>query len=237
MNSTPTASRVVRLASVDSTQRYAAELAAAGAADGTVVVADTQTAGRGRRGRVWDDTPGASLLLSIVIRSSLAPALLPTLSLAAGVAVAEALETAASVTARLKWPNDVLVDGRKIAGILLERHGTAVVLGAGVNVSQRSFPEALATRATSVAREGGRADREAILPAVLDAIGRWRERLEREGFEAVRARWAALATLGGQVRVDGVAGVALGLDDDGALLVGTVSGAVRVLAGDVVELG
>jgi BirA family biotin operon repressor/biotin-[acetyl-CoA-carboxylase] ligase len=224
---------IVRLPSVDSTQRYAAELAAAGTADGTAVVADTQTQGRGRRGRVWLDTPGESLLLSVILRTTLPVAQMPTLSIAAGVAVAEALIASAGVEARLKWPNDVLVGGRKVAGVLLERHGDAVILGIGVNVAQTSS-RALAPQATSIAIEGGRPDREAILGAVLAAVATWRGRLEREGFEPVRARWTALASMvGRRVTADGKVGTALGLDDDGALLIDTATGAARVLAGDV----
>jgi BirA family biotin operon repressor/biotin-[acetyl-CoA-carboxylase] ligase len=225
---------IVRLETVDSTQRHAAALAAEGAVDGTAVVADTQTQGRGRRGRVWLDTPGQSLLLSVVLRTSLPIARLPTLSIAAGVAVAEAL-IECGVDARLKWPNDVIVGGRKIAGVLLERHGDAVILGLGVNVAQTSVRSQLTAQATSVAIEGGHADRDAILAAVLAALARWRTRLEREGFDPVRARWTALASmLGRRVTADTVAGTAIGLDDDGALLVQTESGATRVLAGDVV---
>src|SRR6185295_4186783 len=222
---------IVRLDTVDSTQRHAAALAADGAADGTAVVAETQTQGRGRRGRVWQDAPGASLLVSVVLRTSLPPARLPTLSIAAGVAVAEALHAEAGLDARLKWPNDVLVGGRKIAGVLLERRGDAVILGIGINVTRDAIPSELAERATSIADEGGSPDREALL-----AIGRWRARLERDGFEPVRAQWMAqTGMLGRPVTVEGVAGTALGIDTDGALLVQTETGPTRVLAGDVVE--
>lgn len=226
---------IVRLDTVDSTQRHAAALAADGAADGTAVVTDTQTQGRGRRGRVWLDTPGESLLLSVVLRTSLPLARLPTLSIAAGVAVAEALNESAGIAARLKWPNDVVVGGRKIAGVLLERHSDAVILGIGINVAQTSVRSHLAPQATSVSIEGGRADREAILGAVLAAVGRWRSRLEQEGFGPVRARWTDLASmLGRRITADGAVGTAIGLDEDGALLVETDAGAMRVLAGDVV---
>lgn len=115
---------IVRLGIVDSTQTAAWQLAERGAADGTVVVADHQLAGRGRRGRSWHDEPGASLLFSIVVRPRLPVERVPMLSLAAGVAVAEALAEQAGLATRLKWPNDVLVHGRKIAGILLESRMT-----------------------------------------------------------------------------------------------------------------
>jgi BirA family biotin operon repressor/biotin-[acetyl-CoA-carboxylase] ligase len=232
---------VVRLGRVDSTQTVAFAQAAAGAPDGTIVVAETQTAGRGRRGRAWRDEPGASLLLSIVLRPRLEPAALPTLSLAAAVAVAEALREEPGVDARLKWPNDVLVGGRKIAGLLLEArlgHGdTVAVLGVGINVGQRAFPADLAGRATSASLAAGRAvDRERVLGAVVAAVHRWRGRLEREGFAPVRARWRELAdTLGQPIGVDGVRGTAVDIDTDGALLVDAGGRRTRVLAGEVTE--
>lgn len=226
-----------RLDAVDSTQRYAAELVDAGTADGTAVVAETQTKGRGRRGRVWKDAPGTSVLVSVVLRTTLPPARLPTLSIAAGVAVAETLRNVTELDARLKWPNDVLVRGRKIAGVLLERHGDAVILGIGINVTRDAVPPELATLATSIEGENVSADREALLTALLTVIAVWRSRLEREGFEPIQARWMTLAgMLGRPIAVDGVAGTALGIDGDGALLVQTESGSTRVLAGDVVQL-
>jgi BirA family biotin operon repressor/biotin-[acetyl-CoA-carboxylase] ligase len=225
---------VVRLESVDSTQRYAAELAVRGAEDYTVVVAETQTAGRGRRGRVWKDAPGASVLMSVVLRTSLPVARVATLSIAAGVAVAEALIAIAGLDARLKWPNDVLVGGKKVAGILLERHGDVVILGVGINVTRDAVPREFDERATSIAREGARVERDAVVTAVVDAVARWRTVLERDGFEPVRARWSELAAMvGREVTVDGVAGIARGLDHDGALVLETESGLRRVLAGDV----
>jgi BirA family biotin operon repressor/biotin-[acetyl-CoA-carboxylase] ligase len=236
---------IVRLGRVDSTQTVAFALAADGAPDGTVVVADSQAAGRGRRGRAWLDEPGASLLASIVMRPRLAPARLPGLSLAAGVAVAEALMRAAGVTPRLKWPNDVLVNGRKIAGILLEsRFGAeteraTTILGIGVNLTQRVFPADLVQRATSLwLVSGRRVDRDALLAALLDALAEWRRRLERQGFAPVRERWRALAdTLGKVVSVDGVRGLAVDVDATGALVVDDSDGRRRlVFAGDVGEV-
>src|SRR3989442_2819536 len=116
---------IVRFSVVESTQTTAFELAAGGAADRTVVVADHQSAGRGRRGRTWADAPGASLLVSILVRPRVAPVLLATFSIATGVAVAEALDRATGIEARLKWPNDVRVRGRKLAGILGEARNGA----------------------------------------------------------------------------------------------------------------
>ncbi len=233
-------SSVVRVGRVDSTQAIAFALAADGAADGTVVLADSQSAGRGRRGRVWLDEPGASLLVSVVLRPRLEPVRLPLLSLAVAVAVAEALTQVTGVSARLKWPNDVLVGGRKIAGILLEsRLGPApvVVVGIGVNLVQREFPPALQGGATSVLLETDRAvEREALLDAVLQALDRWRRSLERGATAALLERWRAVAdTLGRTVTVDGARGVAVDIDADGALLVADGARRHRVVAGDLAE--
>jgi BirA family biotin operon repressor/biotin-[acetyl-CoA-carboxylase] ligase len=231
---------VVRLGRVESTQTIAFALAAEGAPDGTVVVADSQAAGRGRRGRPWVDEPGASLLASIVMRPRLEPSRLPGLSLAAAVAVAEALTRTAGVTPRLKWPNDVLVGGRKLAGILLESRlsgdQATTILGVGVNLSQRVFPAELGQKATSVWLVSGRlVDRDSLLAALLDALAEWRRKLERQGFAPIRARWRQLAdTLGRAVTVDGVSGVAVDVDSDGALVVADAEGRRRrVVAGEV----
>lgn len=233
---------IVRVDSVDSTQTVAFALAERGAADRTVVVADRQLAGRGRRGRVWQAPAGTSLLTSILVRSSLPRALLATFSPTTAVATAEALERVAPVAARVKWPNDVLVGGKKIAGILLESRPGAdsvapLVIGIGVNLAQQEFPPELAGQATSIALETGRAvDRETMLTALLEAFDAWRARLEQEGFGPVRERWRRLSdTVGRHVAVDGVAGTAVDLDADGALLV-DVGGAVkRVIAGEIVS--
>ena len=236
---TPLTRAIVRLPVVDSTQRVAFALAEAGASDRTVVVAETQTAGRGRRGRLWRDEPGTSVLTSIVVRPRLAVADLPKLSLATAVAVAEALDTVGGIVARLKWPNDVVVRGRKVAGILLESRLTAepiVVVGIGLNLNQTEFPADLATTATSVRLETGRrAERETALDALLTAFDRWRATLETRGFAAVRARWLELAdTIGREVRVGSRAGVAVDLDRDGALVLrDSVDAIHHVVAGEL----
>ena len=233
---------VVRLGVVSSTQDVAIELAESGACDGTVVVAETQTGGRGRHGRTWEDEPGESLLASIVARPRLSVRDLPKLSLATAVAVAEAIGEMAGLAVRLKWPNDVLVNGRKLAGILLESRISAepiVVVGIGINLRQQAFPAVLAASATSVILEGGRwVEREAMLDAVLTAFDVWRERLEVEGFAPVRARWLELAeTIGRRVTVGEHAGVAIGLDGEGALILRHAHGVQHVVAGELAEQG
>jgi BirA family transcriptional regulator, biotin operon repressor / biotin---[acetyl-CoA-carboxylase] ligase len=235
--------RVVRFERVDSTQASAFALAAGGAEDRTVVVAEYQAAGRGRRGRAWDAAPGQSLLTTILVRPRLAPAQWPAYSLVTAVAVAETLARTAALAARLKWPNDVLIAGKKIAGILLESRivgdtATAVVaIGVGVNLAQRAFPAGLAARATSVAIEAGRVvPRDTVLAALLEAFDEWRARLESDGMPPVRARWLALAdTIGRRVSIDGVSGVAVDLDADGALVLEDGGRRHRVVAGEVTE--
>lgn len=232
---------IVTLGEVDSTQIEARRLAEAGAPEGTVVRAEHQTQGRGRLGRRWVDEPGSTLLVSIVLRPAVDPGRLPQLSLVAGVAVAEALEQTSSLPVALDWPNDLLVGGLKVAGILAESFpapegGSVVILGIGINVNQTRFGEDLAGLATSLALAAGRPfDREPILAAVLDRLEAWYRRWLAEGFEPVREAWRrGSATLGRRVSADGGAvGIAEDLAEDGALLVRTEAGALvrRVAAG------
>jgi len=231
---------IVRLGTVDSTQTVAFALAEGGAADGTVVVATSQRAGRGRRGRVWFDEPGASLLFSLLVRPRLAPAQWPLLSLMTSVAVARALGQTAGLSAQLKWPNDILVDGRKVAGILLESRFTpqaVVIIGVGINLAQTRFPADLQARAISVRQASGRlVEPDRLLRAVLDEIDIWRTRLDGEGFRAIGIAWKGLSrTLGARVRVDGVRGRAVDLDDDGALVIDDGLTRHRVRAGELME--
>lgn len=230
----------VRLGTVDSTQAVAFTLAADGTPDRTVVVADFQAAGRGRRGRVWHAEAGTSLLASIVVRPRLVLAEMPLYSFAAALAVAGAVTRLTGAEPRLKWPNDVLLDGRKVSGILLESRTSGgaspvVVIGIGLNLLQRTFPDGVRDRATSLALATGvTVDRDRALDALLDEFDTWRGRLEADGFAALRARWLALgATVGRTVTVDGITGRAVDLATDGALVVDDGVALRRVLAGEV----
>src|SRR3989442_1678461 len=253
---------VVRLSVVESTQTTAFGLAARGAPDGTVVVADHQSAGRGRRGRAWNDAPGTSLLASILVRPRIAPALLATFSIATAAAGAGAPPRPAGLRARLQGPNGRLAAGPNRAGGPAPTRdpnhagpGVAaaprtpgrpptvdadlappvtMVIGVGVNLAQRAFPAELADRATSVAIETGRVpDRDSVLEAVLQEFDAWRWRLESQGFGQVRERWLALSeSIGRRVKVDAVSGLAVGLDVDGALLVDDGRGGQRIVAGE-----
>ena len=153
----PTSFGEVRwLSEIDSTNRYLTDEARAGAPTGLVVVADHQTAGRGRLGRTWVAPPGASLLVSLLLRPTVAADRRHLLVMAAGLAMAEAVEAETGVVAGLKWPNDLLVGERKLAGILAEVAGDALVVGIGVNIEWHEVPAELSAIATACNLEGGR---------------------------------------------------------------------------------
>jgi len=228
-----------------STNDRAKELAEEGAFHGEVVIAEAQTAGRGRRGRTWASPPRKNLYLSAILRPDLSLQRVPEITLVASVALCEAIREA-GVDAAIKWPNDILCGGRKVAGILTEIAADPdrvqwVVVGVGVNLNAapEDFPEELRPIATSVAAErGGPVPRALFTAALLARLEAWLERHAEEGFGPVRARWCELSgTLGREVRVvtgDGdVTGVAEDIDAAGALLVRTAAGVRRVLAGDV----
>ncbi|HXX69039.1 MAG TPA: biotin--[acetyl-CoA-carboxylase] ligase [Polyangiaceae bacterium] len=234
-----------RLATVTSTNDEAHRAAKAGAPHGATWVAERQTAGRGRRGRVWVSPPGEGLLFSTLMRLPCAPAQLPPLALIAGLAVRDAVARAApNVPISIKWPNDVVARDRKVAGVLVEASSLgsrveAVIVGIGINVHTRSFPHDIADRATSVALlgEGGPpADRAELLADVLGTLDRDLHVFAARGLRLLRARLeAADALRGRRVRCEGgTEGVAGGIDHDGRLVVRDDRGNIeRWMAGEV----
>jgi BirA family biotin operon repressor/biotin-[acetyl-CoA-carboxylase] ligase len=224
--------------SLDSTNRYLLDEARRGAPDGVVAVADHQTAGRGRRGREWVAPPGSSLLVSVLLRPSLAPERTQIVSMASGVAMVDAVERVAGFAPALKWPNDLVVGDRKLAGILAEAEGGAVVVGVGVNVNWHEFPTEIAETATACNLEAGRAlDRRELLTAFLHRLGDLYADLGRVPGEYQRR----LATLGHRVRVEQpggeIVGRAVGVSESGALRVERDDGrAIEIHVGDVVHL-
>ncbi|MEM9658451.1 MAG: biotin--[acetyl-CoA-carboxylase] ligase, partial [Planctomycetota bacterium] len=225
---------------VDSTNVRIDALAQDGAKHGTVMVAELQTEGRGRQGRVWHSPAGLNVHLSALLRPSWPAALAPPLSLAVGVALAEALAPRLPQQPALKWPNDVLYRGKKLAGILVEAASRKeqfahVVLGVGLNVNSHEFPNSLAETATSLRMAtGGNSDRGEVLAAVLLRMEYWFDRLEEEGGAAAInawSRWASgigseITTQQGERRLNGVA---LGIDDQGALRLRDRHGVVHVI--------
>lgn len=224
--------------SLDSTNRYLLDEARRGAPDGVVAVADHQTAGRGRRGREWVAPPGSSLLVSVLLRPSLAPERTQVVSMASGVAMVDAVERVAGFAPALKWPNDLVVGDRKLAGILAEAEGGAVVVGVGVNVNWHEFPSEIAETATACNLEAGHAvDRRALLAGFLRELD-----LRYANLEGVAAEYERrLVTLGRRVRVerpDGdIVGRAVAVARSGELLVDDGTGEpVAVHVGDVIHL-
>ena len=223
--------------SVPSTMDVAAALAAEGAAHGVVVAAHQQTAGRGRRGSAWLSPPGAGLYFSVIARRT--PAL-SLLTLACGVGVREGIAAASGLQADLKWPNDLLVGRRKLAGILAEGIGIgtpeqAVIVGVGVNLRPAAYPPDVAARATSIEGELGRpVDRDAVLAAILGALSARLAALDQNAGDILQAwRAASPSAVGARVAWDGHRGVTAGIDATGALLVTTASGVERIIAGEL----
>jgi len=236
---TPSPFDVHWMASTTSTMDAAGRLAGAGAAHATVVVADEQTAGRGRRGNRWSSPPGAGLYLSFIARP--AASRLSLLTLAAGVAVRDAIAAASGLAVDLKWPNDVIAGRRKLAGILAEGFavGTpdqAVVIGIGVNVQPAAYPPEVSQRATSLERELGRSvDRGAVFAAILERLNARIAQLDDSPGDILRAwREASPSAIGTRVEWDSGHGLTAGIADDGALLVETASGIERFIAGELV---
>lgn len=233
---------------IASTNSEALEWADGGAPEGAAVVADHQSAGRGRLGRTWLSEPGAILPLSVVLRPLLPPHRLGLLSAAAGLAAAEAIAGASGMSCRLKWPNDVTISGRKVAGILLESRVTgtggapAVVCGIGINVRWTKLPEELGGRATSLALEGASVDRALLAASLLHALEIVCGRLdEQRGTAEIIARATALSEVLGQAveaRVGGVlvSGVALSLSTAGGLVLDTAEGCRVLDAGEIERL-
>ena len=213
----------VHLRLTDSTNERAKELALGGAPHGTLVTADEQSAGRGRQGRVWTAPPRSAVLMSLITRR-----LAPTLPLAAAVAVCDALPARCEI----KWPNDIWLERRKLAGILVEgrpQDGWAVV-GIGLNVTTEAFPPERTELATSLRLAGVELDTESVLAALLVSLDEWLEApagavlgawSERDALRGERVSWA-----------DGE-GTALGIDASGALVVETEAGRVTLDAGEI----
>jgi len=232
-----------RLATTTSTNDEAKRGARSRAPHGATWLAEEQTAGRGRQGRSWVSPRGENLLFSVLLRIDCVPSRLPLVAIVAGLAVRDAVAHAApSADVRIKWPNDVVVGTKKIAGILVEaitsgRRIEAVVVGAGVNVHTRLFPDDLAERATSVSLVSSEPpDRDVLLERILEGIDHDLHVVLARGLGMVRARVDAADALRGRgVRNDsGDAGVASGIDDEGRLLVRRDDGVLtRWSAGEV----
>lgn len=224
---------------VPSTMDLAAAAARAGAPDGHLVLARRQTAGRGRAGRIWHSADDGGLYLSVVLRPFDGPAAAAGLTLAAGLGVADTVRRLGAADVRLKWPNDVLIGDRKVAGILTEWVGDdAAVVGVGLNVAQAAFSEDLAATATSIAlATGGAPTVAAALEVLLAALGEAVATFRARGLAWVVPAWSARSGLWGRrAAVAGSAGILRRLDPDGALVLETDDGAERRLTAGAVDL-
>lgn len=227
---------------IDSTNDAAKRAAKNDAPHGALFVAESQSRGRGRQGRSWIGERGESILCSVVMRLKCDPRSLPPLALVAGLAARDAVANATNERVMMKWPNDVLVDGKKVAGVLVEAVLTAsrvdaVIVGVGINVHQRNFSGELAETATSIARHASSPpDRAAVLADLLTGLDRDIAHVASRGLGLVHARITSADALAGRaVRTDdGVSGEALGIELDGALRVRKDDGTiVRLAAGEV----
>jgi BirA family biotin operon repressor/biotin-[acetyl-CoA-carboxylase] ligase len=232
--------RVEWFESIDSTMIRAAGLAREGCPHGTIVGADEQTAGVGRQGRSWHSKKGEGLYVSVVLRLPVESRALPVVMLALGLAAQEAMAQTASLAPDLRWPNDVLIGGRKCAGILAQLEGDAIIAGIGINVSQTSFSPGLATPATSLLLEGARVSREELLAALAGAVDRLCGVLVEQGPAAILRMFEASSSYarGRRVRVEQeggeIIGITRGLDESGFLIVEQDGGTIaKILTGGV----
>jgi len=241
--------RVHHFFRTDSTNRVAMELGYAGEPEGAVVLAEEQTAGRGRSGRNWHSERGAGLYVTLLVRPRLAPAQAPLLTMMAGLSAHTAILAQTGLNAELKWPNDLLLNGRKLGGILTEMHAEPsavrfVIVGIGINVNQEKFPAELSGIATSLRRESGRTfSRVELLVKLLSQFETDYNRFLREGPGYVVERFQLISNFasGRRVRVDTgmetYQGTTDGLSPEGLLIVRKEDGArVTVIAGDVGEV-
>ena len=236
------AERIHWLETTGSTNDIAARLADLGAEEGTVVVAEAQTAGRGRHGRTWFSPPGSGLYVSIVLRP---PTASPLITLASGVAIAEGIRVATALPVELKWPNDIIFERRKLGGILTESTAQPgappqVVVGFGVNIQATAYPSELAVRVTSIEAETGRAvDRALVLAEILAAFSTRYSDLQAAKFDAILSAWRGLSPtfMAAPVEWDSAAGLVRGrvldIDREGALLVQVADRVERIVAGEV----
>lgn len=235
---------------IGSTNDEAFCLGTAGAPEGTALIAECQSAGKGRMQRVWHSPAGANIYTSIILRPHFEPARAPQISIAAGVAVAETVNAYCPGKARLKWPNDVLIDGKKVCGILSQMKMTAgaidfVVLGIGINVnlSHEEFPADIQEIATSMALETGcEISRLELIISLYENMTKWYRELTQNGFGPIKEKWLGLSSMIGKpvsvmFQDEAVRGKAIGLDEDGSLILLAIGNKeVKVSAGDATIL-
>ena len=241
--------KILHYESLPSTNTEVARLASDGASEGLSIVADEQTAGRGRLQRTWSSPNGAGLYFSVLLRPKIPLHSWPLITFMAALATGDALHDAAGLQTEIKWPNDLLAGERKICGILSEtvdtREGRAVVVGIGINLTAHAYPPDLKGLATSVEEETGTpADRQLLLTSLQSAIAHWYdELLGLDGAEKILKAWADRSSYADGRLVDVVngnqtfRGITRGVEPDGALRIETEANELRIIrAGDVVSV-
>ena len=230
----------VWLRSTTSTMKDAAALAARGEPHGTAVVAEEQTAGIGRHGHSWHSEFGGGLYLSIILRAALPPDTLPLLTMALGLATQRAVDEFADVSCDLRWPNDVMLNEKKLAGIMVQSVEGALIAGIGVNVNQTAFPDDLRRIATSLRLETGRQfQKEALQERVISETLSYTAMLADRGKSPILKQFEARSTYVSGKEVDvalndhSITGVTAGLDENGYLRIQTAAGIETIIAGGV----
>lgn len=235
---------------IDSTNSYARRLAKQGAGEGEVIIAEAQTRGRGRLGRSWVSPPFVNLYFSVILRPQLPPVHAPQLTLMAAVALADTIASFIGTPPTIKWPNDILVGDKKLAGVLTESSCDSeriefVILGIGINLNYpvALMPEVIRERATSIVTlTKNNISRESFVRRLIQDLDRCYGELEEDGFASLATRWEALFGLRGKkVRVEMtdhmMVGTAKGIDRDGALILEDERGErQRIIAGDVIPV-
>ncbi len=242
----PIGHKVYYYQKIGSTNDEAFKLAGEGATEGTVIIANSQTNGKGRLQRVWYSPSGVNIYTSIILRPRFAPFLAPQISIMAGVAVAEIMQEYNIGGVSLKWPNDVYLNGKKVCGILSQAKTTVnyidfVVLGIGINVniSYKQFPLDIRDIATSLAIEGDHDySRQKLIISLYENLTKWYKKLQSNGFEEIKEKWLSMASMiGGNIQVmfqdEVIKGNALGIDESGSLIILKPEGeTIKIFAGD-----
>lgn len=239
--------KLVYLREVTSTQDIAVKLAREGAAEGTAVIAEKQVAGRGRRGRNWMSPSGGGIYISLVLRPEINPLYIAQVPMAAGVALIKTIKQVTGIQSKIKWPNDIMIGTRKVAGILAETDCEAdrvnyLILGIGINVNtcMQSLPESIRSIATSLREEsGGEISRMELIRCLLSQLEDIYKEFIINGFSPILYQWKQLNnTIGSKVRVFDdtweISGTAVAIDEDGFLLVETDGGEIeKIISGDI----
>jgi len=235
---------------IDSTNDEAFNLAAAGSPEGTVVIADSQTKGKGRLQRAWHSPAGSNIYTSVILRPNLKPDRAPQISILAGIAVAEIMNNFCPGMVNLKWPNDVLLKGKKLCGILAQVKTSVnkldfVVLGIGININinYNQFPQDIKNTATSLAIETGRnISRQELIISLYENLAKWYKKLIADDFSAVKEKWLSMAPMiGKRVQImsgnEMISGKAIGIDEQGSLVLLTAGDKkIKISAGDATIL-